>query len=304
MIEEIKAGMTIREAMRHLGMEEKAGNLICSPLRADTNPSFSIYDNDRRWKDHSTGDGGDVIDFWKAATGLDINGCLKELAGILKIDSNPRLLRMKHRPKNPPIIRKVPKLQVKKDKLVTLAEGRLFRAFLAWCAGKGIAEDVAYRVAQTERVMDYNGMIAFVYESGVKVRMNIRDSHTAFWLEGTGQNLWGTPIRDTKELHLCEGESDAMKLMSVVKGADVRAMPAASWRPSPLQAYATGAFRKVVLWMDGDKAGRTGQQEIAAIFNEHADGCNVVIVTMPDGMDVCDLTAEQIKDTYLLTYGN
>ena len=34
-----------------------------SPFRRDRKPSFSIYDKDRRWMDHSTGENGDVVDF-------------------------------------------------------------------------------------------------------------------------------------------------------------------------------------------------------------------------------------------------
>jgi hypothetical protein len=42
---------------------------IRSPLRDDDrNPSFSIYANGTRWKDHGTGEGGDAFDFYKAVT--------------------------------------------------------------------------------------------------------------------------------------------------------------------------------------------------------------------------------------------
>jgi hypothetical protein len=42
---------------------------IRSPLRDDDrHPSFSIYANGTRWKDHGTGDGGDSFDLYKAAT--------------------------------------------------------------------------------------------------------------------------------------------------------------------------------------------------------------------------------------------
>ena len=41
-----------------------------SPFREDRNPSFSVYDNGQRWKDHATGDHGDAVDF--LAKALDI----------------------------------------------------------------------------------------------------------------------------------------------------------------------------------------------------------------------------------------
>jgi hypothetical protein len=40
-----------------------------SPLREDDrSPSFSIYANGRRWKDHGTGEGGDSFDLYQAVT--------------------------------------------------------------------------------------------------------------------------------------------------------------------------------------------------------------------------------------------
>jgi DNA primase len=41
-----------------------------SPFREDRNPSFSIYDHGRRWKDFATGKGGDVVDFCSQARNL------------------------------------------------------------------------------------------------------------------------------------------------------------------------------------------------------------------------------------------
>lgn len=41
-----------------------------SPWREDRNPSFSVFDQGRKWKDHSTGDHGDAVDFLGKA--LDI----------------------------------------------------------------------------------------------------------------------------------------------------------------------------------------------------------------------------------------
>ena len=44
---------------------------LCSPFRPESNPSFSIYNQGRAWKDHGTGKGGDVIEFVKVALGCD-----------------------------------------------------------------------------------------------------------------------------------------------------------------------------------------------------------------------------------------
>jgi hypothetical protein len=56
-----------------LGLSGRVKNncVLKSPLRNDDrHPSFSIYANGTRFKDHGTGEGGDSFDFYKAVTGL------------------------------------------------------------------------------------------------------------------------------------------------------------------------------------------------------------------------------------------
>lgn len=71
--------MTIQEAKAKLDIPAVAARcfpnwkpaLSCrSPWREDRNPSFSVYDEGRKWKDHATGDHGDAVDF--LAKALDI----------------------------------------------------------------------------------------------------------------------------------------------------------------------------------------------------------------------------------------
>ena len=64
---EIKARLTIPEAWRLLGLPDVAGRCVPSPFRPDRQPSFSVYDDGKRWKDHATGARGDVLDFIAAA---------------------------------------------------------------------------------------------------------------------------------------------------------------------------------------------------------------------------------------------
>jgi hypothetical protein len=71
--------MTILEAKARLDVTAVAAKLFphwkpatsCkAPWREDRNPSFSVYDEGRKWKDHATGDHGDAVDFLGKA--LDI----------------------------------------------------------------------------------------------------------------------------------------------------------------------------------------------------------------------------------------
>ena len=56
-----------------------------SPFREEGNPSFTIFDDGSAWKDHGTGEGGDVIEFIRHAIGGDhraVRDWLKERLGI------------------------------------------------------------------------------------------------------------------------------------------------------------------------------------------------------------------------------
>ena len=54
--------------------------LCKSPLRVDKNPSFYIIDN--RWKDLSTSDKGDVVDFIEKYKGLSTKEALEFLENL------------------------------------------------------------------------------------------------------------------------------------------------------------------------------------------------------------------------------
>jgi hypothetical protein len=93
LLERAKAALSFPDLFRHFGFPEIVldGNgcaLINSPFRQDNRPSFSIYDNGTRWKDHGLGgltDQGDKFDFYQYATKKSASEAFKEfvtLAGL------------------------------------------------------------------------------------------------------------------------------------------------------------------------------------------------------------------------------
>ncbi len=68
-IEEIKARYTIENAWKDEGLPGAPARSCRSPFREERHPSFSVYDEGRKWKDHAAGDGGDVLDFVAKARG-------------------------------------------------------------------------------------------------------------------------------------------------------------------------------------------------------------------------------------------
>ncbi len=81
----LKESLRIPEVWRALGLPGQPAPTCRSPFRPDKSPSFSIYQDGRRWKDFATGQGGDVIDFIATARQTGKGEALRlflELAGV------------------------------------------------------------------------------------------------------------------------------------------------------------------------------------------------------------------------------
>ena len=76
-IEDIKMAYRIPAAWRDLQLDGEPGKCVCSPFREEKNPSFSVYDDGRRWRDFGSGESGDVLDFVGRAKGTDASGALR-----------------------------------------------------------------------------------------------------------------------------------------------------------------------------------------------------------------------------------
>lgn len=77
-IKEAKESLTIVDIWHMLGLPGQPSKSCKSPFRRDKKPSFSVYDDGRRWKDFSTDEGGDVIDFIAKAKGISTGEACRE----------------------------------------------------------------------------------------------------------------------------------------------------------------------------------------------------------------------------------
>ena len=69
-----KTAVSIADAWARLGLPDpppEGNRLVRSPIREEKTPSFSIFQDGRRWKDHAGDAGGDLIDFVELITGTD-----------------------------------------------------------------------------------------------------------------------------------------------------------------------------------------------------------------------------------------
>lgn len=90
-IEEIKQRFTIFDAYKTLGFEGKPKPSMKSPFREDHNASFSIFNNGQFWKDHTTGEKGDVVDFIAKATNLSRSQAFIRFLQLAGYDQTSRI---------------------------------------------------------------------------------------------------------------------------------------------------------------------------------------------------------------------
>ena len=67
----LKEVYLIHDAWEDLGLPGEPSESCRSPFRDDLNPSFSVFDAGRKWKDYGTDESGDVFDFVQKATGFE-----------------------------------------------------------------------------------------------------------------------------------------------------------------------------------------------------------------------------------------
>lgn len=71
-LSDLKSRYSIAHAWRDLDLPGQPGKCGSSPFRPDQTPSFSVFDDGTRFKDHATGDSGDVLDFIIRARGCSM----------------------------------------------------------------------------------------------------------------------------------------------------------------------------------------------------------------------------------------
>ena len=129
---DIRARLPIPEAWKLLALPGEPGRCVPSPFRPDKNPSWSIFSDGQRWKDHATGARGDVLDFIAAARRCSMAEAIRwareALGGsIVPASVRPRSIgRVDGRTDSPP--RKLPPLRMgTAAELAALARLRGFR---------------------------------------------------------------------------------------------------------------------------------------------------------------------------------
>lgn len=308
-IEEVKARLSIPEAARLLGMNWQAGKSCVSPFRPDKHPSFSCFDEGRRWRDHANGDSGTVIDFIQKALDVPLkeaiqwarekcggaalpvpfaaSAAMKKPASDAKAKPPPKL-----RPAQAGELEALAKLRGFKVETLAEAQRRGLLAFasvwgrVAWCVC-----DPGGRIAEGRRL---DGLPWEAYGS-----MPARKCHA--W---GGQKNWPVNLEEAAQcpkLVLVEGGPDALAALEIMRregAADVDVVALLGAANTRLDAAALPFFKgKVIrLFPHADEAGQRAAREWALALREAGaarvdafDLRGIVRLDGQAGKDLCDV---------------
>lgn len=192
-LETALARVTIPDVWHALSLPGDPKKSCCSPFRAERTPSFSVFDNGRKWKDFSTADGGDVLDFVAAALGCD-----KATAARWLIDfaGTHRTATPRHAPRKAPTRPQV-RPEEKRRPLTLPAMDR------------GTYGEIC--TLQRLRRLPFNAGLQILLDRGL-LRFGTMDGHRCFFVLEGGRNAQGRRL-DGKPL---EAGGRAMKAKTLL----------------------------------------------------------------------------------------
>ena len=274
-LDEAKARVTISAAWRALGLPGEPRRSCRSPFREDRHPSFSVFQSDRLWRDHATGERGDVVAFVQRALACGPGEAIRRVLELAGGVSSPVLLAPRQGASEAPAKRF--------DGLAGLQLRRPGREEILRIAGaREWALDVGLQLAADRGLLltadvPHRGEVlpAWILTDNVRKSAQARRLDGRPW-EGDGYAFKSKSLRadaahppglaDIVEQNragvlLCEGEPDALAALLCVWLADasprvgVLALPGAS-RPLPASVTDQLRGRRVRIVRQNDEAAR------------------------------------------------
>ena len=89
-INSILSRLTVYDIAKHLGIPLIHKNPQRSPFRQDRHPSFSVFNNGKKWKDHATGESGGIVDFYRMARPVSRDQAFREIINIFGTQCHSR----------------------------------------------------------------------------------------------------------------------------------------------------------------------------------------------------------------------
>ena len=146
-----------------------------------------------------------------------------------------------------------------------------------WDLCKGLAKHRGWK-AETIRSLTFepslgwhDGKLAFIYETGVKLRWRQQGERIVRWAFGKPW-LWRGSLIDTAAIiYLCEGETDAISLIDAGLESDGQTLAVALPSSSTFnERWATlFAGKAVILAFDADRAGEEATRRVSHFLRPH-----------------------------------
>lgn len=124
------------------------------------------------------------------------------------------------------------------------------------------------QLAQEAHLGWHNDRLAFIYDSGVKLRWREKGERIIRWAFGKPWLWRGAWIKQSQTIYLCEGETDAITLIDAEieneKGTVAVALPSASTFDQTWSGLFQG--KDVILAFDNDKAGTEATARVSQLL--------------------------------------
>ena len=215
-----------------------------------------------------------LLDLWMRARNLDFKAALRQATEWLGVSLVPRVPQRANHPR--------PVASQSTDEFLASQECR--RA-IEMATTLRETPNLCERVARTrgwkpETIRNltfepsigwHEGKLAFIYETGVKLRWRQQGERIVRWAFGKPW-LWRGSIIDTgAAVYLCEGETDAISLIDAGLESDGRTVAVALPSASTFnEGWATlFAGKEVVLAFDADKAGQEATRRVSRFLHPH-----------------------------------
>lgn len=284
----------IPDAWRDLGLPGEPAPSCRSPWRKDRSPSFSVYDEGRKFKDHGTGEQGELYEFVKLSLDSNFKDAAKfieDRTGTGPTIESPRP-RPKPRPKAPPP--EPLKLSEAEEEKVHRARLALTNAF--WNE-EPIVDEILESLGLDHETLRYaswgsSGLglatpspgrdkywLCYRYPQGLKWRnpdpeAKAKGQPRFKWIVGKATAPWRMEWvkPETRTIYLTESESDCLALIAAGIEADGVSVCVAAPGSGNFKGEWGALFKgkRTIICFDNDEAGRKGSLKAADALKGHA----------------------------------
>ena len=323
-IEEIKSLIKIWDVLQHFGHDcPEVCKVINSPLRDESNPSFSIFADGTMANDFGSSDSWDVISLYATLSGCSLHeaivGCGK-LAGLQggvvppslsvpppprsKLPTPPKAKKEGFRERLGPLTDEL--IQQMKDCARAAIVNDEVCELTKLLKAKGIDTKFALTLVEAGVIglLSHPSLskpaIAWIFDNAhfgkaCKLRFSAESSRETIWWQGKsaehffGEQLVGMPIdsANIKPMVVTEGETDALTLLQ--HDINCIGVCGASVIPDPRIIHYFLSCTNCAVVLDADDAGRKSTEKLQDAIMQGGTSTRVlekVMSKIPEGMDI------------------